>query len=245
MATASSMSEFRRPRHKLVLQALAALDREFLNQAKCYFGGGTRIAMALGEFRESADIDLLCADRDGYRALRSTVSDKSLGAIIRGKLPLAREVIADRYGIRTFVQVGGEKIKFEIVSEGRIEIAGGVEAELPVPVLSRISCFAEKFLANADRWNDESILGRDVIDLAFMILGWSAADAHAGFEQAREAYGKVVNEALKKAVRSMRERKDHMRRCASGLIVDDARKLARGLHKLSAFPPRPRANISA
>jgi hypothetical protein len=239
------MSEFKRARHKLVLQALTALDREFLDRAKCYFGGGTRIAMALGEFRESADIDLLCADRGGYRALRSTVSDKSLGAIVCGKLPLAREVIADRYGIRTFVQVGGEKIKFEIVSEGRIDIAGGAEPAFPVPALATISCFAEKFLANADRWNDASFLGRDIIDLAFMILGWSAADAQAGFEQAREAYGKAVNEALKRAVRSMSEHKDHLRRCTAGLRVDDARKLARGLHKLSTFPPRPRAKTSA
>ena len=89
------MSEFKRPRHALVTQALETLDREFLSAAKCYFGGGTRIAMALGEYRESADIDFLCADRDGYRALRSTVTAKSLGAIMRGKIPLAREVIAD------------------------------------------------------------------------------------------------------------------------------------------------------
>ena len=197
------MSELKRARHQLVMQALTALDHRFLAAAKCYFGGGTRIAMALGEYRESADIDLLCADRDGYRALRSTVTDKSLGAIMRAKLPLAREVIADRYGIRTFVQVGADKIKFEIVSEGRIGIAGGIEAAFPVPVLAPVSCFAEKFLANADRWNDESFLGRDVIDLAFMISAWSTADAEAGFLQASEAYGKVVNDALKKAVHGM------------------------------------------
>ena len=241
---ASSMSEFKRPRHRLVMQALAALDRGFLGKAKCYFSGGTRIAMALGEFRESADIDLLCADREGYRALRSTVTDKSLGAIVGGKLPLAREVIVDRYGIRSFVQVGGEKIKFEIVSEARIEIAGGVEPAFPVPVLAPVSCFAEKFLANADRWNDEAFLGRDVIDLAFMILAWSPAEAEAGFEQARDAYGKVVSVALKRAVRTMSERKDTMRRCVAGLMVDDVRSLARGLRKLAAFPPKSRARTN-
>ena len=239
------MSEFKRPRHALVMQALETLDREFLGAAKCYFGGGTRIAMALGEYRESADIDFLCADRDGYRALRSTVTAKSLGAIMRGKIPLAREVIADRYGIRTFLQVGGEKIKFEIVSEGRIEIAGGVDPDFAVAVLAPHSCFAEKFLANSDRWNDETFLGRDVIDLAFMILAWSPADAEAGLEQARDAYGKSVNDALKKAVQSMSERKDYARRCAARLGVDDTRSLARGLHRLSAFPRRkPHARTS-
>jgi len=235
------MSEIKRARHRLVMQVLAALDAEFLARAECYFGGGTRIAMALGEYRESADIDLLCADRDGYRALRSTITDKSLGRIMRSPMQLAREVIADRYGIRTFVQLGDEKIKFEIVSEGRIAIAGGMEPGYPVPVLTPVSCFAEKFLANADRWNDESFLGRDVIDLAFMATTWDLADAAAGLERARDAYGKVVDDALKKAVRTMSERKDYMTRCAAGLGVEDKRTLARGLRTLSGFPPKARA----
>lgn len=217
------------------MRVLAALDADFLAQAKCYFGGGTRIALALAEYRESADIDLLCADRAGYRALRSTITDKSLGRIARVPMALAREVIADRYGIRTFVQVGEEKIKFEIVSEGRIGITGGIEPGCPIPVLAPVSCFAEKFLANADRWNDESFLGRDVIDLAFMAAAWDPADAAAGLAQAREAYGKVVDDALKKSVQAMSERKDYMKRCTKGLGVVDTRTLARGLRTLSGF----------
>jgi hypothetical protein len=217
------------------MQTLAALDADFLARAKCYFGGGTRIALALAEYRESADIDLLCADREGYRALRSTVTGKSLGRIARGPLALAREVIADRYGIRTFVQVEEEKIKFEIVSEGRIEITGGMERGCPILVLTHLSCFAEKFLANADRWNDEAFLGRDVIDLAFMAAAWDAADAAAGLAQARDAYGKVVDNALKKAVQAMSERKDYIKRCTSGLGVADTRTMARGLRALSGI----------
>lgn len=223
------------------MQTLAALDADFLARAKCYFGGGTRIALALAEFRESADIDLLCADREGYRALRSTVTSKSLGRIARGPMALAREVVADRYGIRTFVQVGEEKIKLEIVSEGRIEITGGVESGCPVPVLTHVSCFAEKFLANADRWNDEIFLGRDVIDLAFMAAAWDPADAAAGLVQARKAYGKVVDDALKKAVLAMSERKDYRKRCTAGLGVEDMRTLARGLRALSGFSTRKTA----
>lgn len=55
------MSEFIRPRHKLVLEALGALHADALAQTGCFFGGGTRLALALGEYRESADIDFLCA----------------------------------------------------------------------------------------------------------------------------------------------------------------------------------------
>ncbi len=155
----------------MVIGALESLDSSFLGRAQCYFGGGTRIVLALGEYRESADIDFLCASRDGYRALRATVSDRSLGGIGHVKLKLAREVIADRYGIRTVLDSGGGKLKFEIILEGRIELSGGNVDGLPVPALDAKSCCAEKFLANADRWGDESALGRDVVDLAFMAGG--------------------------------------------------------------------------
>src|SRR5437016_3808167 len=103
-----SMSKFERPRHRLVQRALRALDPDFLVRTRCYLGGGTRIVMALGEYRESADIGLLCAYSVGYRDLRSQVTDRSLGAIIAATdIALAREVIADRYGIRTILDVGG------------------------------------------------------------------------------------------------------------------------------------------
>ena len=85
------MSEFTRPRHATVERILAQLDAGFLLDAQCYFGGGTRIVMSLGEYRESADIDLLCASRTGYRALRSTVTQISLGSIARAGISLARE----------------------------------------------------------------------------------------------------------------------------------------------------------
>ena len=80
-------------------------DADFLARARCYFGGGTRIAMALGEYRESADIDFLCADSTGYGLLRNTIRQNSLGSILKTPLPLLREVRADRYGIRTFLDV--------------------------------------------------------------------------------------------------------------------------------------------
>lgn len=164
-----SKRTFARPRHAAVLQVLGALNAPFLHHAQCYFGGGTRIVFALDEYRESADIDFLCSSRDGYRDLRATIDSNSLGKITSRNVRLAREVIADRYGIRTFIQVGDDKIKFEIVHEGRIDVTGSMESSLGVPCLDQNSCFAEKFLANSDRWNDESFLSRDVVDLAFMI----------------------------------------------------------------------------
>ena len=228
------MSEPARARHRTVLAALRALDAGFLERTQCYFGGGTRIVLALDEYRESADIDFLCADRMGYRALRSTVSDTSLGRIARGGLKLAREVIADRYGIRTFLDVGGEKLKLEIILEGRIGLSGGAENGLPVPALDAASCCAEKFLANADRWSDESALGRDAIDLAFMAARWGRETLRAGAATATEAYGKVVASDAKRAATKMLERANWRRRCVAALSLTDTRTLLSGLRTLAA-----------
>jgi len=92
---------YTRVRHHAVDKALVALNGAFLGRAKCYFGGGTRVVLELKEYRESADIDFLCSDRTGYRALRSTITNDSLGEICTRPIKLAREVRADQYGIRT------------------------------------------------------------------------------------------------------------------------------------------------
>lgn len=228
------MSEPARPRHRTVLRALAALDAGFLERAQCFFGGGTRIVLALDEYRESADVDFLCANREGYRDLRATVSDTSLGRIAKPGLKLSREVIADRYGIRTFLDVGGEKLKLEIILEGRIGLAGGAANGLPVPALDAASCCAEKFLANSDRWGDESALGRDVIDLAFMVSGWGREPLRAGLAIATEAYGKVVAGDAKRAATKMLERADWRRRCVAALSLSDTRTLLSGLRVIAA-----------
>src|SRR2546423_1384645 len=100
------MSGFRRARHRTVGRLLTALDTEFIAARYCYFGGGTRIALELDEFRESQDVDFLCAEIAGYRALRACIGEHSLGSIAP-KLPtgisLLRDVRADRYGIRTMI----------------------------------------------------------------------------------------------------------------------------------------------
>lgn len=230
------MSErrFTRPRHVRVESLLRSLNAPFLEKARCYFGGGTRIVLDLGEYRESAGVDLICSSREGYRALRSTVTNDSLGEIAAGRLVLAREVVADRYGIRTFVEFDGEKIKFEIVNEARIDLSGSRHSRLRVPCLDEISCFAEKFLANDDRWSDEAVLSRDAIDLAFMLEEWGAAAAREGCAAARAAYGASVETAARAAARKLLEKKDYFRKCVSGLRVTRTATLVTGLKKLAA-----------
>jgi hypothetical protein len=227
------MAKFRRPLHNDVAAALALLDSPFLETARCYFGGGTRIVLELGEYRESKDIDFLCADVAGYRAMRETISEDSLGAVARPKLVLARDVRGDQYGIRTAVQAGKQKLKFEIVREARIALQGVRVPKIPVSCLTRTHCFAEKFLANADRGMDASTLSRDAVDLAFMIDGWGAKEATSGAALARDAYGEAIDRELSRVVTRLRGDKSYRARVVEGLAISDTRTLSAGLEALA------------
>jgi hypothetical protein len=211
------------------------MDRSFLAQAQCFFAGGTRIVLELGEYRESRDVDFLCSSRDGYRQLREAVSEISLGRVVTGKIPLAREVRSDLYGIRTFVDVNGTRLKFEIVREARIDIEGETVAAIPVTCLTRRHCFAEKFLANADRGLDASTLCRDIVDLAFMIEGWSEVDARTGFTIATAAYGEAVQRSVDAVLRRMKEDRTYRNRCVEGLAIEETKVLNAGLKALAGL----------
>jgi len=229
-----SKRRFSRPRHATVAAILGALNAPFLDRNQCYFGGGTRIVLSLDEYRESAYIDFLCSSREGYRSLRSTINNRSLGEIAAGKVTLAREVVADRYGIRTFIDVGGQKIKFEIINEGRIDVSGNKQRDLHVPCLDERSCFAEKLLANADRWDDESFLSRDVIDLAYMIEGWGMELFIKGGRVAHAAYGDAVETSARAAARKLLDKKDYFKKCVDGLRVTNVNTFVTGLKRIAA-----------
>ena len=222
---------FRRPWHRLVWQVLESLNSDLLARARCWFGGGTRVVMELGEFRESVDVDFLCEDREGYRILRSTVTESSLGDIASRPLELMRDVRADMYGIRTFLRVDGQPVKFKVIFEGRIPLSGEARSPFPVEVLARSSCFAEKLLANADRGRDSSTHARDSIDLAFMAANWPEEDQRTGMATAESAYGDVVRRELD-AVLSSLDDADYRQRCLTALSVSDTGAFSRGLRAL-------------
>jgi hypothetical protein len=190
--------------------------------------------MELGEYRESADIDFLCASRDGYRALRESVGESSLGRMASGSGPvLAREVRADQYGVRTWIVAGDLRLKFEVIREARIELAGTRIASLPVPCLDRMHAFAEKLLANADRGTDASTLSRDAVDLAFMVEGWGDGEARRGALLARAAYGEEVSRKLAFVVDKLRNDRRYRKSCVEGLAIEESRTLGRGLERLA------------
>jgi hypothetical protein len=225
------MRDVARERHRLVWKILDALNAGFLHDAGCYFGGGTRIVLELDEYRESADVDFLCADQAGYRALRSSVSQSDFGDVFRGEYTLARDIRSDMYGIRTFLEVDGQALKFEIIREGRISLVGARIAPFPITVLDHATSAAEKLLANADRGEDGASASRDLVDLAFMAQRWEQADLAAGLAAAAEAYGELVARALRRALRQFGD-EAHRQRCLNALGVTDTRRLDCGLRAL-------------
>jgi hypothetical protein len=229
-----STREFRRPHHRAIALALRAVDADFLLGSGCFFGGGTQLAMSLGEYRESRDVDFLCSRRSGVRALREEVTNRSLGAVLRRPLELVRDVRMDRDGIRTFLLVGDTRLKFEIVFEGRIDLEGVLDPSLGVAVLRPEHAVAEKLLANADRGLDESTLARDLIDLAFAAVGFGKPTFDAGLALAEGAYGTAARRYLAASLDAFKHRARGAR-CIESLAVDDTVTLRKGLRALRAW----------
>ena len=226
------MPELLRPNHQRVLKLLDSLSADLLETAACFFGGGTRIVLELDEYRESLDVDFLCANQEGYRELRNEVSQDSLGAIFVHQLTLLREVRADMYGIRTFVEVDGQPVKFEIIREARVQLDRVYVPNIPVPCLDHASAVAEKFLANTDRGLDKSARSRDLIDLAFMTATWAEEDLEKGLAFAEAAYGASVLQALSSAIDLFSD--DAYRKlCVAELEVSGKGKLDAGLGRLT------------
>lgn len=226
------MSEFAREHHRVIARLLHALDGTYLARCNCYFGGGTMLALKLGEYRESRDIDFFCANREGYRALRETVQADSLGGIQRQPILLARQVRADRDGIRTVLAEGDARIKFEIVLEARIDLDGALDDRLGVPVMSFEHAVAEKLLANADRGLDKATLGRDLVDLAFLAHAVEGTVMRAGADRAVHAYGNAIPLLLQQTLEQFQHDRAWAKRCIQGLAIEDTRTLRAGLSKL-------------
>lgn len=211
---------FNRDHHRAILNALRSLDGEIFIASKCYFGGGTAIVLDLGEYRESVDIDFLCADKDGYRALRTELAGRAdIRPVLRegALLETLREVRTNQYGLRTFIKSMGANIKLEIVREVRIELKGNVDPRYGLPVLSRVHMYAEKLMANSDRWYAPDAASRDILDLSMMISRWGPIPEEA-WAIAEEAYGVKVRADFDSAVEKIRN-PDWIEHCAKQMAI--------------------------
>ena len=213
---------FERAHHQRIAQVLLALNGPLLHAHRCLFGGGTAIALRHGEYRESVDLDFLVSDRDGYRHLRELLT--SAGGIANvardgAVLKQTRELRADQYGIRTALGVDGHDIKFEVLLEGRIELAppGRSDVVCGVATLTPTDLVASKLLANADRWPDDGAFSRDLIDLAMMAP--TLALLRTAIAKAEQAYGSAVLDDLGKAIEQLKTRDSRLERCMQAMAI--------------------------
>jgi hypothetical protein len=140
------------------------------------------------------------------------------------RLELARDVRGDQYGIRTRVRVGESQVKFEIVFEARIELdaPSGDDRICGVQTLSPLDLAAEKLLANADRWRDDAVFSRDLIDLAMMRADRKLLESAC--EKAEGAYGASVRQSLAQAVDLLRSDPTRLARCVKALKIETVSK---------------------
>ena len=214
---------FERPHHQRIAQVLRALNGPLLRENHCLFGGGTAIALRYGEYRESVDIDFLVSNLASYRNLRQLLTRPGgiTGIVHAQAIPLEqiKEVRADQYGIRTLLRVTGQPIKFEIVLEGRIQLAAPtVKDEIcGVTTLTPLDMATSKLLANSDRWADDGVFSRDVIDLAMMKP--SLALLRQALLKAHGAYGNAIRQDLDKALLRLQTRHGWLERCMQAMAI--------------------------
>ncbi|TXH62696.1 MAG: hypothetical protein E6Q84_00725 [Thiothrix sp.] len=195
------MASYQLPYHQLIAGALKQFNADFLIEHTICFGGGTRIALELDEYRESVDIDFLCPNIAAYRAVREQITTASLGSLVQQEFEYLREIRADRYAVRTFLKLEHTVVKLEIVSCDEYRLTAGFDKTIfPVPYLSPESCWITKLLANADRALAPPF--KDVFDLVAMHVAWGAIP-QAAWGEAERHYGIVPHRELLKALEAM------------------------------------------
>jgi nucleotidyltransferase AbiEii toxin of type IV toxin-antitoxin system len=224
---------FEREQHRNVAALLTAFDFQKLSRCKFLFGGGTRIVLELDEYRESHDIDFLCSDSEGYSELRFEASRGGYPALFRPNfgvgLGFPREMRIDQYGIRFPVTIAGDVIRVELIREARIELDAGTKpAWSPVDCLSLSDCYAEKLLANADRWADRQVLSRDLIDLGALRHRLGPIP-DAAWRKVEAAYRTAARDDLRKALAAFCQDPQHRQRCFEGLQIKETQGIMEGL----------------
>jgi len=219
--------------HRKILTVLRNLDSDFFQASRIYFGGGTLISLRHGEYRLSKDIDFICPVGDSYRRLRQAVFEKGYNALFatQDDISLPGDLQTNRYGVRFSVVVDQVPIRFEIVAEERISLGEPAFPNWsPVPCLNEIDTFAEKLLANSDRWGDPSIESRDLIDLSMLRL--AAPIPLEAISKAENAY--PVVEPLKRAIHNFQAKPEYREQCFRALGVQAPEKVIDGLDLLAA-----------
>lgn len=132
--------------------------------------------MQFGVFRQTRGINLVCASRAGFIALRNEVSKDSLGSLFCTDQQLSHSYLGtyDHAGFSGSIQLQSTSlsrvnVRYRVIFEPRIDLEGEVHPAYKVPVLSRSHLFVAKLLSNADRALLPRVSLNDMVDLAVMI----------------------------------------------------------------------------
>lgn len=212
------MSKYSIKHHQVIESALDNFNADFFCEHNIIFGGGTRIALELGEFRESVDIDFLCPNKESYRAVREQVTNINLGNLVKEEFTYLRDVRADRDAVRTVIDYQGTKIKLEFVSFDNYDLSATIDkSQFPVPFLDQTSCFYTKLLANADRKLIEPY--KDIFDILAMFNAWGSIPEQA-ISLAESHYGKkVIIPDVITSLKDMMNKPDNYLRAAEHVIM--------------------------
>ncbi|MFQ3245365.1 MAG: hypothetical protein ACI9SP_002012 [Arenicella sp.] len=212
------MTGHRLNHHQAISSALKKFNNVFLQEHNIIFGGGTRIALEINEFRESVDIDFLCPNKESYKAVREQATNISLGLLVKQDFKYLRPIVFDRYAVRTWIEHEGSSIKLEFVSFDNYELKSELNTELfPIPALDHNSCYYTKLLANADR--KLAPPHKDIIDLLAMRSEWGRIPNNA-IDLAVTHYGRpTVIGSMIKALEHIQKNVAEYKQNASDLSI--------------------------
>ena len=175
------------------------------------------------EMMKDGDMDFLVSDVACYRNLRQMLTSQGIASMVRDDveaLTQQREIRADQYGIRTVLSVADQPSKFEIVLEGRMALSkpGVADKVCGIATLAPLDMATSKLLANSDRWADDGVFSRDVIDLAMM--NPSLKLLRQAVTKAESAYGHAIRQDLGKTIHRLKERRGWLERCMEALAMN-------------------------
>ncbi|QPN70677.1 nucleotidyl transferase AbiEii/AbiGii toxin family protein [Synechococcus sp. CBW1108] len=122
-----------------------------------------------------------------------------------------------------------------------LEMPSKEKAVCGIASLTLNDLICSKLLANSDRWNDDGVLNRDLIDLAHLPLTPAVWDQ--ALTKAELAYGDAVRADLSKALERVQQRKGWLERCRQALAIEAPRAALWQrlliLQRLAAAPSAP------
>jgi hypothetical protein len=93
--------------------------------------------------------------------------------------------------------------------------------------LSLVDCYAEKLLANSDRWADRQFLARDLLDLAALRRARGPVPEVA-WSKSKSAYRDTIRTDLAKTLAAFDGDEAFRRRCWEGLAIHSPELPKRG-----------------